>query len=120
MEQKTDIDMMEDDTEDMDIGGIDLDKLEKAVQDPEKGVIPSQQVFLLKEAIIKTRKTKSLGVGTKNSGTKIHEVIKKSGNERRGRRSKQQRIKDIGEKLVTSRKFPTIEVEFVVPCTPSQ
>ena len=73
--------MLEDYTYDMDIWDLDLNGLKKLVQDPEKGVIPSQQVVLLKEAIIKTRKEKTR-VGTEKPGTKIHEVIKKYGNER--------------------------------------
>ena len=36
-----------------------------------------------------------LGIGIDTSGAKIHETIKKIGNEKRGRRSSQQRIKDI-------------------------
>ena len=60
MEKIIDMDMMKDDIDDMVIGYLDLDGLEKAVQDPEKGAIPSQQEVLLKEAIIKTRKAKPL------------------------------------------------------------
>ena len=52
------------------------------MQDPKKGVIPSQQVVLLKEAIIKTRKEKTLGVSIENPNTRIHEVTKKYGNEK--------------------------------------
>jgi len=32
----------EEDTEEMDLGDLSLDKLEKAVQDPIKGIIPAQ------------------------------------------------------------------------------
>ena len=62
--------MLGDDTDDMDIGDLDLDGLEKAVQDPDKGIIPSQQVVFLKEAIIKSIKAKSLGVVPKNPNAK--------------------------------------------------
>ena len=83
------MELMEDDQDDMDIGDLYLNGLEKEVQDLEQGFIPSQQVVLLKEAIIKTRKSKTLGVGIENHGIKIHETIKKLGSERWGRRSNQ-------------------------------
>ena len=70
------MDLMEVDQDDMSIGDLDLDGLEKAVQDLKQGFIPSQQVVLPKEAIIKTRKAKTLGVGIENPGAKIHESIK--------------------------------------------
>ena len=42
LEQELDMDLMEDDQDDMDIGELDLDGLEKVVQYLEQGVIPSQ------------------------------------------------------------------------------
>ena len=45
----------------MEIGYMDLYGMEREVHDMEKGIIPSQQVVLLKEAIMKTRKDKTLG-----------------------------------------------------------
>ena len=76
------MEMLEEENYDMDIGYLDLDELEKVVQDPEKGVIPSEHVVLLKEAIIKTRKAKTLGVIPENHKAKIHEVIKRNRNEK--------------------------------------
>ena len=58
------MEMREDGAEEMGLGDLDLDELEKAVQDLEKWVIPSNLVVLLKEEIIKTKKTISLEVGT--------------------------------------------------------
>ena len=48
LERQTYMEMMEDDTKDMGLGDLDLDELEKVIQDPENGIIPSQQVVLLK------------------------------------------------------------------------
>ena len=114
------MDLMEDDQDDMDIGDLDLDGLEKAVQVQEQGVSPSHQVVLLKESNIKNINYKTLGVGNKNPGIKIHETIKKLGSERNEIRSNQQCIKHIGEKLVASRQFPTREAAFSLPYKPSQ
>ena len=80
----------EEETEEMDLGELNLDELEKAVEDLIKGIIPTQQVVLLKEAIINTKrgkKSKTLGVIPESPGTRIHETIKKIGNEKHGRRS---------------------------------
>ena len=105
----------------MDLGYLSLDELEKAFQDPIKGIIPTQQVVLLKEAIINSRKKdKSLVVFLDNPRAKIHETIKKTGNEKCGRRSNQQCIKDIGEKLVASGHFSTIKATFSISSKPSQ
>ena len=55
----------EEEKEEMDLGELNLDELEKAVEYPVKGIIPAQQVVLLKEAIINTKrfkKRKILGV----------------------------------------------------------
>ena len=59
-------------------------------------------MVLLKETIMKTRKAKTIGVIPENHQAKIHEVIKRNINEKWGRRSNQQRINEIGEKLVAS------------------
>ena len=59
--------------EEMDLGELNLDELEKAVEDPIKGIIPVQQVVLLKEAIINTKrgkKRKTLGVIPENPRNK--------------------------------------------------
>ena len=50
------MDIGKEDIDDIDLVEIDMDEIEKTVQDLGKGVIPSQQVVLLKESIIKTRK----------------------------------------------------------------
>ena len=61
-----------------------------------------------------------LGIGMDSSVSKIHETIKREGNEKRGRRSNHQRIKDIGEKLVASGNFLTIEAAFSISCKTPQ
>ena len=73
---------MGDDTDDMDIEYLDLEGLEKVVQDTNKGIIHSQQWVLLKEAIIKSIREKSLRGVPENPNAKIQKVIKKNGNER--------------------------------------
>ena len=121
IEKQTNMQVEEEDTEEMDLGDLNLDKLEKAIQDPIKGIILAQHVVLLKEEIINTRKKdKSLVVFSDNPRDKIHETIKKTGNEKCGRRSNQQCIKDIGEKLVASGKFSTIKATFSISSKPSQ
>lgn len=48
--------------EDMEVGELDLDKIEQACLNLVEGFIPSQQVTLLRDAIIKVKKLKTLGV----------------------------------------------------------
>lgn len=57
--------MQEEEGEDMEIGELDLDGIEKACKDSVEGYIPCQQVSLLREAIIKSKMIKYLGVMTK-------------------------------------------------------
>ena len=47
--EEEDVEMLGDDTNYMDIGDVNIDGLEKAVQDPNKGIIPSYQLVILKE-----------------------------------------------------------------------
>ena len=44
---------IEDEVEDMDIGDLDLEGIEKACVDVEKGYVLQEQVMLLKEAILR-------------------------------------------------------------------
>ena len=44
-----------DEEEDMDIGDLDLEGIEKACVDVEQGYVPKEQVILLKEEIIRER-----------------------------------------------------------------
>jgi len=57
-----DLDMQEEEGDDMEVGELDLDGIEKACEDPSEGYIPTQQVSLLREPIIKVKIVKALGV----------------------------------------------------------
>jgi len=60
-----DTNMQGEDEEDMEVGELNLEEIEKACMNPKEGYIPTQQVTLLREAIIKVKKVKSLGVTPK-------------------------------------------------------
>ena len=47
---------------DMELGESDLDGIEKAYDNPTNGYIPFEEITLLKEAIIKTKGVRGLGV----------------------------------------------------------
>ena len=68
--------------------------------------------FYSKKPLSKPRQI--VGVIPENPQAKIHEVIKRNNNEKQGRRSNQQRIKEIREKLVASCQLPTIEATFSI------
>ena len=88
-------------SEDMEIGDLDLDRMEAASYDQDPTKIPPQQVSLLEKVIIQAKNANTLGVVTKS--LKVTEGkgknIKK---DKRGRPSNVQRIKVIGEQLVAS------------------
>ena len=71
----------------MELGDLNMDGLEKEVDDLQKGVILSQHFVLLKESTIKTMLNKSLGFIIEN--IKPHDTKKKSRNDHRGRISNQ-------------------------------
>ena len=48
--------------EDMELGELDLEGIEKAYNNPKTGYIPFSQIALLKEVIIKTKGVRGLGV----------------------------------------------------------
>ena len=50
--------------EDMEIGDLDLDRMEAACYDQDLAKIPPQQVSLLEKAIIQAKNTNTLGVVT--------------------------------------------------------
>jgi len=94
----------------MEVGEIDLDEIEQACLNLVEGFIPSQQVTLLRDAIIKVKKVKTLGVNPEQK--KDPEGKHKNASDKRGRRSNKQRIIDVGEKLKASGLYPTIEEAF--------
>jgi len=81
-----DTDMQGEEEEDMEVGELDLDEIEQACLNPVEGYIPSQQVTLLRDAIIKVKKTKILGVNSEQK--KDPEGNRKNAGDKRGRRSK--------------------------------
>ena len=50
------------DVEDMELGELDLEGIEKACANPKTGYISFNQIDLLKEALMKTKGVRGLGV----------------------------------------------------------
>ena len=98
-------------TKDMEIGDLDLDRLEATCSDKDPTKIPLQQVSLLEKAIIQAKNANNLGVVTESLKV-IEGKGKNSKKDKRGRPSNVQRIKVIGEQLVTSGQYPTIDPSF--------
>lgn len=90
--------------EDMELRELDLEGIEKACDNPKTGYIPISELVLLKEALIRTKGARGLGV--------VLESMKGGEGKHRGRRSNSQRIKDVGGKLVASKQYPKIEEAF--------
>ena len=95
---------MESVNEDMELGDLDLDGIEKACHSLTNGYIPFEQITLLQEAIIKTKGVRGLGV--------VSEPMKGKESKKSGWRPNVQRIRDAGGKLVVSGKYPTIVEAF--------
>ena len=91
----------------MEIGYLDLVGMETTCSEkvPEK-ILP-QQVTLLEKEIIKAKSMNFLGVSEEH--LKDTDGKKKGKKENRGRHSNVQRIQMVGEKLVASGKYPTID-----------
>ena len=94
----------ETDTEEMELGDLDLDSIEKAYDNLNEGYIPFQQISLLQEAIIKTKGSRGLGVAP--------EPMKGGEGKKRGRQPNTQRIMDARGKLIATGKYPTITEAF--------
>ena len=95
-------------SKDTEIGDLDLDDLEAACSDKTPTQIPPQQVSLLEKAIIQAKNSSSLGVVVES--LKVTDGKKNQKKENRGRPSNVQRIKAIGEQLVASGQYPTIDI----------
>ena len=86
---------------------MDLVGLEAPCSDKTPTQIPPQQVSLLEKAIIQAKNMNSLGVVVESlNDTDGKKKLKK---EKRGRPSNVQRIKVIGEQMVASGQYPTID-----------
>ena len=96
-----------DESEEMDIGELDIEEIEKAWSDKVKGYVPQEQVSLLKEAILKAKFSNCLGI---NSG--FFKETKKSGEDngkKPGSKSNKHRVADVGRRLVDSGQYPLIK-----------
>ena len=92
----------------MQIGYLDLDGMEDACSEKNPTQIPPQQVSLLEKFIIQAKNSSSLGVVVES--LKVIDGKKNQKKEKRGRPRNVQRIKAIGEQLVASGQYPTIDV----------
>ena len=86
------------------MGELDLEGIEKACENLKEGYIPFRQPVLFKEALIKTKGVRSLGVAS--------ESMKGGEGKCRGRRTNAQRIQDVGGILMASRQYPMINEVF--------
>ena len=98
----------------MEVGYLDLDRMEAACSDQDPANIPPQQVSLLEKAIIQAKNEKTLGVVTKYFKV-TNGKGKNSKKDKRGRPSNIQRMKAIGKKLVASGQYPTIDAALSPP-----
>ena len=95
-----------DESEEMDIGELDLEGIEEAYSDKVKGYVPQEHAILLKEAILKAKFSSSLGI---NSGS--FKETKKSGEDnarKPDRKFNKHRVVDVGRWLVDSGQYLTI------------
>ena len=91
----------------MDIGGLDLEGIEKDCTDVEKGYVPQEQVILLKESILQYQASKQLGIISgyhKETKRKFEELAKKA-----RQKLNKQRVSEASRKLVESGQYPTIK-----------
>ena len=77
VEEQIETEEIEVDVEDMELGEIDLDGIEKACANPKTGYISFSQIALLKEALIKSKGVRGLGV--------VSDSMKGGEGKRRGR-----------------------------------
>lgn len=97
----------EEEVEDMEIGDLDLDAIEKAMADKDKGYVPADQVKLLEKAILMSKPSLPMGI---ESGTgKDNKRKQPESGEKRGRKSNRQRIAEVGSRLIESGQYPTIK-----------
>ena len=62
--------------EDMELGELDLEGIEKACDNPKIGYIPFRQIALLKEALIKSKGARGLGVVLESmKGVKVNAKV---------------------------------------------
>jgi len=93
--------------EEMEIGDLDLDAIEKVVADKGKGYILAEQVKLLENAILQTDPSWTMGIEAEN-GRENKQKHPEPG-EKRGRKSNRQRIVEVGNRLIESGQYATIK-----------
>lgn len=98
--------------DDMELGEFDLEGIENACDNLKDGYIPLRQLVLFKEALIKSKGTRGLGV--------VSDPMKGGEGKRRGRRTNAQRIQDVGGRLMASGEYPTINEVFDPPSKRTQ
>ena len=95
--------------EDIEIGDMDLEGLEAAWHDKIPTQSTPQQVSFLEKVIFQAKNMNSLGLVVESLKDTDGKKTKK---QKQGRPRNVQRIKAIGEKLVSLGNFPTIDVFF--------
>ena len=91
----------------MDIGELDLEGIEKSCAEKDKGYVPQEQVSLLKESILKTKTSNSLGINSR-SFKETKKIVEECGR-KPGHNSNKQRVADVGRRLVESGQYQTIK-----------
>lgn len=108
----------EEELEEMEIGDLDLDAIEQAAADKDKGFVLAEQVRLLEEAILKANPIRTMGLdqglGRENKRKQPDSA------EKRGRKSNRQRIAKVGNILIESGQYPTIKAALTFLCKASQ
>ena len=102
--------MKEDGVEEMEMGEMEMNGIEKECDKKGKGYVSIRKLELLHEAIIKTRTHQKLEISSySQKGSK-----RKSPEEdlKRGRKMNKQRTTEVGVKLIKSCQYPTIMVAF--------
>ena len=80
--------------DDMELSELDLEGIEKACDNLQDGYIPHRQLVLFKEALIKSKGAKGLGV--------VSDPMKGGEGKHKGRRTNAQRSQDAGGRLMAS------------------
>ena len=98
-----------DESEEMDIDELDLEGIEEACSDKVKGYVPQEHVSLLKEAILKSKFSSSLGINL-GSFKETKKPAEDSG-KKPGHKSNKHRVAKIGRRFVDSGQYPTIKAD---------
>ena len=92
--------MEEDEAEEMELGDLDLDAIDKECEKAVKGYVPREHIELLQKAIINSKVWQELGIRMEP-----HKGIKRKSakeEQKRGRKSNKQKIAKIEVRLIES------------------